>query len=118
MAQVLVVDDDIVVLRSLEAMGNRAGLSMRLAESGTKAVDAVGREAPDLVLLDMMMPEMDGMATLEALRAAGYEGPVIGMSVRQDLDGEMMARGASTILRKPVEWPLLYEAMVDLLGSP
>jgi len=77
--QILIVDDSIVmrsVLRSV--IGAETGLEVAAtAADGESALRAVENLRPDLVLLDVEMPVMDGLATLRELRARGYKMPVI-----------------------------------------
>jgi len=68
-ARVLIVDDDPVNLRLMEAMLRREGFSVSKAINGAEALDCVQKEKPDLVLLDAIMPEMDGYSVLKRLRA-------------------------------------------------
>ncbi len=65
---ILVVDDDALMRRSLAATLGQAGYIVETAASGENALEAVRRKAPDLVLLDVGLPGMDGMETLRLLR--------------------------------------------------
>ena len=65
---ILVVDDDALMRRSLAATLGQAGYTVETAASGENALQCVRRKAPDLVLLDVGLPGMDGMETLRVLR--------------------------------------------------
>src|SRR5215216_4049522 len=65
---ILVVDDDALMRRSLAASLGQSGYSVETAATGELAVQCVRRKAPDLVLLDVGLPGMDGMETLRLLR--------------------------------------------------
>jgi two-component system OmpR family response regulator len=67
MSRILVVDDNAPVARVLARLLERAGYQASVAGSGSEALAHVDRESPDLILLDMMMPEMDGMEVLRRL---------------------------------------------------
>ncbi|MGF2411750.1 response regulator transcription factor [Ferruginibacter sp.] len=58
--KILVVDDDPYILMSLEFLMKKNGYSVMVARNGTEAMDIVGKQMPDVVLLDIMMPDVDG----------------------------------------------------------
>jgi len=58
--KVLVVDDDPYILMSLEFLMKKNGYDVMVARNGTEALDIVGKQMPDIVLLDIMMPDVDG----------------------------------------------------------
>ena len=66
---ILIVDDLPQNVRLLEAVLSPQGFRVATASSGQEALDALGKEHPDLVLLDILMPGMDGFEVVEALRA-------------------------------------------------
>ena len=74
---VLVVDDDPTQRRLLQAVLEKQGHHPEMAESGEAAIERVKRGGIDVVLLDLVMPGMDGMETLETLKAREPELPVI-----------------------------------------
>jgi CheY-like chemotaxis protein len=69
--KILVADDDAATREMLSFLLQDEGYEVLCAKNGLETVEAVEREAPDLVLLDLMMPEMDGYEALNALREAG-----------------------------------------------
>jgi len=105
---VLCVDDDPDILEvaqiSLELVG---GLTVTGVDSGTRCLAEVATIRPDLILLDVMMPGMDGPATLTALKAVpGVAGiPVIFMTARvQESEVEQyLALGAAAVIPKPFD---------------
>ena len=76
-ARILVVDDERLIRWALDQQLRREGYGVRLAETGAEALQAARTEAPDLVLLDMRLPDADGVEILERLRALDPECPVI-----------------------------------------
>jgi CheY-like chemotaxis protein len=104
--RVLLVDDedDIreVAQLSLESVG---GWDVVPARSGAEAISTASGESFDAILLDVMMPELDGPTTLERLRAAGVETPVVFLTAKvQPGDRrELEATGAAGILAKPFD---------------
>jgi CheY-like chemotaxis protein len=70
-AKILVADDDAATRQMLELLLQDEGYEVLLARNGMEVVQQVESQAPDLVLLDLMMPEMDGYEALNALRESG-----------------------------------------------
>jgi signal transduction histidine kinase/CheY-like chemotaxis protein len=101
---VLVVDDDPDILDLHSRMVNQIGCQAITAQNGVEALQEIERNRPDLILLDLMMPEMDGFAVLDALRKdeAMRKIPVIVLTGRQlsEADLEHCNRGVSSILSK------------------
>ena len=82
MKQILVVDDDVAIGNLLEETLRQAGYEVLRAYSGTEALLLLAREKPDLVLLDRMLPGLQGEAVLPQIRGV----PVIILSARADAD--------------------------------
>jgi DNA-binding NtrC family response regulator len=107
MAQtILIVDDDPVQRRLLEAAITRAGMTVVTAPGGQPALDLLNGPRGDqftLVLLDLVMPDMDGLKVLEKLRTSGSDVPVIVLTARGGIDCavEAMRAGACDFLVKP-----------------
>jgi CheY-like chemotaxis protein len=101
---VLVVDDDPSILAMHSRMIEQAGHLALTARNGWEALTLVEAQTPDLILLDLMMPEMDGFAVLEELRARESTRaiPVIVLTARllSDADLERCNQGVTTILGK------------------
>ncbi len=66
---VLVVDDEPNIVLSLEFLLKQAGYEVRIARSGEEAVKAVAVQAPELIILDVMLPTLDGFHVCETIRA-------------------------------------------------
>jgi CheY-like chemotaxis protein/two-component sensor histidine kinase len=116
--RVLVVDDDADTRMYLEDWLQDSGLEVVLARNGHEALQLVERQGPDAVVLDLMMPVMDGMEFLERLRESTYHSglPVIVLTAK-DVTSEEWQRLedlASTVLRKDDR---VEQALQDVLGS-
>jgi len=103
-ATILVVDDDADCRTILGHLLERSGYHTRRAASGEEAVRIALAEPIDVILLDVMMPGMDGFAVCEALHQAGKRIPVILLTARDDIDVRLegMHRGVSEFLTKPI----------------
>ena len=106
-SSVLVVDDDVANRRLLGDLVTREGYEALVAAGGAEALDVLSRERVDLVLLDLMMPGVDGMAVLAEMRARGsLPGlPVVVVTAREDRDARIavLSAGASDFLTKPID---------------
>ena len=69
MAKILLVDDEPRIARVVRDMVEGADWQFAYADNGADALDAVAREAPDLIIMDVMMPKMDGFTACRELRA-------------------------------------------------
>ncbi len=104
-AAVLVVDDEASIRESLRMILEYESYRVDEASSGSQALVKVAERPPDAVLLDIKMPEMDGLAVLTALRERGYEMPVLMISGHADVNTAVEAtrRGAFDFFEKPLE---------------
>jgi len=93
MAEILVVDDEHAIRQGLAHVLSTAGHAVREAADGEAACAAVSRRRPDLVLLDVMMPGMDGLATCRALRADDPELPILFLTALDDTDSTLRGFG-------------------------
>jgi CheY-like chemotaxis protein len=100
--RILVVDDEADVLLSLRIVLETAGYDVVEAASGEDALAVIDETAPDLVVLDIVLPGIDGWAVLEAVRARG-DIPVIlaSANAHPGLRERAEASGAATLFTKP-----------------
>jgi two-component system KDP operon response regulator KdpE len=101
-ARVLVVDDEAPILRLLRRTLEANGYAVEAVETGGGALAAAGRRRPDAVLLDLMLPDMDGLDVCRRLRAQ-LESPIIVLSARGEerMKVEALDLGADDYLTKP-----------------
>jgi two-component system KDP operon response regulator KdpE len=102
--RVLVVDDEPQIHRFLRPALEAAGYAPEAAESGAEALRLVAARAPEAVLLDLGLPDIDGLAVLERLRAFSRV-PVIVVSARERVDEKIAAldAGADDYVEKPFD---------------
>jgi pilus assembly protein CpaE len=122
MATVLVIDDDPNTLRLVGYMLERSGFDVRLAGDGEDGLAKASQEPPDLIVLDVMMPGLNGYQVCERLRAAPRTAsiPVIILTARsQRIDQQTALEvGADLYVSKPVAPDELVEKVKDLLSRP
>lgn len=102
MTRILVVEDEWKLARILEAYLREAGFHTERAETGTRAVELWRSAHPDLVLLDILLPELDGLEVLKVIRAEGAT-PVIMLTARvEEIDTVLgLELGADDYITKP-----------------
>ncbi len=101
--RVLVVDDEASIRESLERALRLEGFAVETADGGRAALAAVARRPPAVVVLDVTMPDLDGVAVLRRLRADGIDVPVCILSARDDVEDRVagLQAGADDYLVKP-----------------
>ncbi len=121
MGRILVVDDSPFMVRLVTYMLESAGHATTSAENGRVALDLMAKEVPDLVFLDTMMPEMDGLETLRAIRAnpSTMGVPVLMLTAKTQDDDFQAARkaGANGYLTKPFNRADVLDSVARCLGS-
>ena len=111
---ILVVDDDPAIHRFARAVLEAAGFRVTAVRDGAEALAALPSVRPDLILLDLMMPVMDGWGVLEELRDIPSPPPVIVLSEVAD-PRRALAEGAAACLGKPVTAAVLVDACRRIL---
>lgn len=103
MIQILIVEDDCNIVRMLEAALSIVGYQSSVCKDGCSAVEKIRAEKFDLVLLDVMLPGMDGFQVIEQIDAAAV--PVIFLTARQDVADRVrgLKLGAEDYMVKPFE---------------
>jgi two-component system response regulator MprA len=102
-SHILVVDDDRAVRESLRRSLEFNGYDVSLANDGAEALASIGRQAPDALVIDVMMPRLDGIETTRALRSAGNDLPILVLTARDSVGDrvEGLDAGADDYLSKP-----------------
>ena len=118
--KILVVDDEPPILRLMEFILAREGHEMIVAVNGEEALAKVAEHSPDLILLDIMMPRIDGYEVVRRLRADPAHGkiPIIMLSAKaQDADVQKgVDVGVNEYITKPFSPPYLVEVVNKYLG--
>ena len=114
--RVLVVDDDAPLVRLVSLLLRTDGFIVRIALGGAAGLDALDQELPDVVLLDLAMPEVDGRAFYRRARESGYDGPIMICSAfgARDAQRELCAQA---YIAKPFEPDALIASLRSLLPA-
>ena len=115
--QVLIVEDDAEAAANMQRGLKDAGIEARLAGDGLAGLEAVKAQRPDVIILDRMMPVMDGVTMLQHLRGDGDDVPVLFLSALGELEDRVsgLRAGADDYLVKPYALTELV-ARVEALG--
>ena len=116
---VLLVEDNPVNRQVAEALLDRIGMTVSVAENGLAAIDAIRLRSFDLVLMDMQMPVMDGLTATRKLRADGSTIRIVGLTANafESDKADCLAAGMDDFVTKPVTRAKL-EAVIDALELP
>ena len=121
-AHILIVDDDEQVRRLLHRVLTEAGYRVSQADNGKAALELIAAEATDLVVTDLVMPGVEGIELISALRARSQTVPIIAISGGGRLQTTNYLRaaralGAHEVLAKPFELGALLDAVKRALAE-
>jgi len=117
MARILVTDDSNFLRRRTCAILKEAGHDIIEASDGNTCLEALAEQAPDVLFLDLVMPEMDGFEVLKALRDADHHLPVIVLTadIQESVKTECMQLGAADFINKPPKQDEVLAALAQAL---
>ena len=123
MEKILVVDDEIEVCKVMKEFLSIKGYTVFTAQNGQDALGIVRAEKPHIVLLDVIMPKMDGIQTLTAIKKAAPRTGIIMITAVTDetLGNQALKMGADDYITKPVDLDyletVLMVKLIDILGG-
>ena len=117
---VLIVDDELSILVPLQFLMEKEGYTAKLAQSGKEAIEKISAICPDLVLLDIMLPDLDGYEIYQMIRQrAEWKSIRIIFLTAKNRDTDMakgLAMGADAYITKPFSNTQLVEKIRELIG--
>lgn len=120
MKKILVVDDDPYILMSLEFLMKKNGFDVMIARNGTEALDIINNQSPDLILLDIMMPDVDGYAICKHVKSTKHLKDIVVVFVSaktKDTDVQKGYKlGASLYISKPFSTRDIVKQVKELLA--
>jgi two-component system, OmpR family, response regulator MprA len=101
--RILVVDDDLAVCRSIDRALRLEGYEVETVSSGGEALEAMASNSPDALVLDLQLPDLDGLAVCRRIREAGDDTPILMLTARHGIDDRVQGldAGADDYLVKP-----------------
>ena len=120
--RILVVDDDPELTRMLQLVFESKGFGVTIANDGEEALDRLKEELPEAILLDLMMPGIDGSKVCQQIRANPRTSniPVIVLTAKSDTKSkrELLKAGATEYLIKPIRHSTLIEHVRQAVTQP
>jgi len=119
-SKILIVDDDRPIRDSLQRALTLAGHEVSQAVDGEEALKQVANVKPELILLDWMMPKLDGIQVIKALRADGVRIPILFLTAKSDIADRVdgLDAGADDFVTKPPQLEELMARIRALLRRP
>jgi len=119
MVKILVVDDEIEICDFVKNFFKEREFEVFTAYNGEEALSIIEMQAPQIILLDVKMPVMDGIQTLKELGKREVSGKIIMVTAveEQDIMDEANQYGATRYITKPLSLLQLEEAVFDLAGQ-
>jgi two-component system, OmpR family, response regulator ArlR len=116
-ADIMVVEDDATIARFVELELAHAGFDVRRTDNGTSALEMFAESEPDMVVLDLMLPGMDGLEVARSIRESGSNVPILMLTARATTQDAVTGfeAGADDYLRKPFEIAELLSRVRALL---
>ena len=120
MAKILVIDDEPGIRHLLDTLLSRKGYAVVLADGGRKGLELFRRERPDVIVLDLKMPEMDGVTVLQQIRSLNPDQPVIILTgaATPGTEQQVRALGVTEFVEKEFSLHRLGDALKRLLKTP
>lgn len=115
--KVLIADDDLLIRTILTDMLGELGHTVVAARDGAEALELYGKEKPDAVLLDFLMPKMNGMDAMKAIRQQGGGTPIVMLTAISDRSVRAVEPGAEqpdAFLEKPPRLKSLEKALAKV----
>ncbi len=105
--RILVVDDEPSITDAVSTSLRYEGYDVEVAETGRSALSSAQERTPDLIVLDVMLPDLDGLEVTRRLRADGIRVPVLFLTARDALEDKLagLTVGGTTTSPSPSRWP-------------
>jgi two-component system, chemotaxis family, chemotaxis protein CheY len=116
--RILIADDDALVRGSLAAVLESEGFLVDEAQNGAEAVMRAAQSSPDLILLDLNMPKMEGWTAFTEIDQIRPLVPVIVITARPNQYPEAFRHGVDAFMEKPLDLPVLLKAIRKLTNEP
>ncbi len=119
MATILIVDDSGFQRAFLSKALAEGGYGVLEAENGARALEIAAAERLDCILTDLIMPDMRGLAMIEALKQGGSEVPIVVLTadIQERVEARCLELGAARVLHKPVKPERLRATIAEVLAG-
>lgn len=115
--KILIIDDDVTALDIVDYLFEDKGYNVVRRTDGISALSCVEEETPDIVLIDLMMPKMNGQECVRQLRSKGVSVPIVAFTALDDpeVHQEALDAGCNIVLTKPCKPAILVGKIDELL---
>jgi two-component system response regulator VicR len=115
--KILIVDDDVTALDIVDFLFEEKGFEVVRRADGSSAVSSIEEVSPDIILVDLMMPKMNGQETVRQIRKKGVAVPIVAFTALDDPDihQEALDAGCNLVLTKPCKPAVLVQHIQNLL---
>lgn len=115
--KILIIDDDLTALDIVDLLFEDKGFEVMRSTDGISALEFLQKVSPDIILIDLMMPKMNGQECVRQIRAKGITIPIVAFTALDDpeVHQEAMHAGCNLVLTKPCKPALLVKHIEDLL---
>lgn len=116
---ILIIDDDVTALDIVDFLFEEKGFEVVRRADGISALECVDEVEPDIILVDLMMPKMNGQETIRQLRKKGITAPIVAFTALDDPDihQEATDAGCNLVLTKPCKPTILVQHIQNLLKA-
>ena len=116
--KILIIDDDMTALDIVDFLLEDQGFDVVRRADGISALNCIDTENPDIVLVDLMMPKMNGQECVRQIRKKGWTIPIVAFTALDDpeVHQEAMDAGCNLVLTKPCKPAVLVQRIEELLG--
>lgn len=116
--KILIIDDDVTALDIVDFLFEDKGFEVVRRADGISALECVEEEDPDIILIDLMMPKMNGQECVRQIRAKGLTLPIVAFTALDDpeVHQEAMDAGCNLVLTKPCKPAVLVDHIERFLG--
>jgi CheY-like chemotaxis protein len=116
---ILVIDDDMTALDIVDLLFEDQGFEVVRRADGISALECVEETAPNIILVDLMMPKMNGQECVRQLRSKGIKVPIVAFTALDDpeVHQEAIDAGCNLVLTKPCKSKELVRQITSLLGA-
>lgn len=115
--KILIIDDDVTSLDLVDYLFEKSGFDVVRRADGVSALECIDEVAPQIVLIDLMMPKLSGQDTVREIRRKGIEVPIIAFTALDDpeIHEEALAAGCNLVLTKPCKPTKLVDHVKEAL---
>ncbi len=117
--KILIIDDDMTALDIVDFLFEDKGFDVVRRADGLSALQCVAEESPNIILIDLMMPKMNGQECIRQIRARGITVPIVAFTAVDDpeVHQEAIDAGGNLVLTKPCKPNKLIKHIEDLLAE-